>query len=109
MSTPDPATRLPLNSTRLTGQCVKRIGHALGVPTGAATAEVLQMVETKLAEEGHEPRNVLIVLDAPTPDSRIVLEDDSGQFLEIEPDEEQEERGAVVSRSQTLTRGERVW
>ena len=34
--------------------------------------------------------------DAPTPDSRIVLEDDSGQFLEIEPDEEQEERGAVA-------------
>lgn len=94
MSTSDPSMRLPLNSKRLTGQCVKRIGHALGVPTAASTAEVLQMIEAKLVEDDHEPRNVLVVLDSLTPSSRIVLEDSSGEFLEIEPDEEPEERGA---------------
>ena len=56
----DPAIkRLPLSLKRLSSQCIKRIGSALGTPITASTAKVYQMIEAKL-EEGHEPRSVQV-------------------------------------------------
>lgn len=38
------------------------------------------MIETNLSESGHEPRNVQVILEALTPDTWIVLKDESGEF-----------------------------
>ena len=83
---PDPAIkRLPLNSKRLSSQCIKRIGNALGTPTTASTAEVHQMIEAKLEENGHEPRNVQVLLNPLSQATKIILEDESGEFLIVDP------------------------
>lgn len=79
--------RLPLNSRRLTAVQLKRVGEALGVPTAAAAEEVRQMIEAKLAEDEHEPRNVQVVLEDSSPNSGLTLQDDGGTFLVIQPEE----------------------
>ena len=79
--------RLPLNSRRLTGATIKRIAQALDVPITASTAEILQMVEAKLSDVGREPRNVQVLLGGAEPGSRLALEDETGTFLEIPPEE----------------------
>ena len=79
--------RLPLNSRRLTGATIKRIAQALDVPITASTAEILQMVEAKLSDVGREPRNVQVLLGVAEPGSRLALEDETGTFLEIPPEE----------------------
>ena len=40
---------------------LKKLGRALGVPTAASGKEVRQMIETKLEEQGREPRDVQVV------------------------------------------------
>ena len=56
---------LPLNSRRLVAEYVKAIATSLGLSTRASTDEVRQMVEGKLSESGHEPRNVQVVIQEP--------------------------------------------
>lgn len=58
---PDPhVTRfklLPLNSTRLATDVMKRVAVELGLPGTASRADTLPMIEGKLMEDGQEPRN----------------------------------------------------
>lgn len=71
--------------TRLLGHCqVSAATVAICEPRVMGVciaAEILQMIEAKLVEDDHEPRNVLVLLDLLTPSSRIVLEDSSGEFM----------------------------
>ena len=53
---------LPLNSRRLVAEYVKAIAKSLDLSTRASTDEVRQMVEGKLSDSGHEPRNVQVVI-----------------------------------------------
>ena len=52
------------------------------------------MIKTNLLERGHEPRNLQVVLEALTPNIRMVLVFDSGEFLEIEPREQSQEENS---------------
>ena len=106
---------IPLNSRRLTANHVKRMARALGVPTTAAGEDIRQMVEGKITETGHEPRNVQVKLAGPTPDCAFSLLDDEGEFLVVEakqrvdesPDltdsEPDEERDAEALRAEVET------
>lgn len=82
--------RAPLSSQRMTANWLRRIGSAIDLPTTAFTVELLQMIETKLTEQGHDSRNVQVVSKDGTPKSRISLQDEKGEFLVIEPKEEGE-------------------
>ena len=82
--------RAPLNSRRMTADCLKRIGSAIDLPTAASTVELLQMIDAKLTDQGHDSQNVQVVLEDGTPKSRISLQDEKGEFLVIEPEEEGE-------------------
>ena len=48
------------------------------MPTEAATDEVRQMIEGKLAEDEREPRNVQVVMMG---EASLALWDDNGEFL----------------------------
>ena len=82
---------IPLNSRRLTANHVKRMARALGVPTTAAGEDIRQMVEGKITETGHEPRNVQVQLDGSTPDCAFSLLDDEGEFLVVEAEQRVDE------------------
>ena len=56
---------LPLNSRRLVAEYVKAIAKSLDLSTRASTDEVRQMVEGKLSDSGHEPRNIQVVIQEP--------------------------------------------
>lgn len=75
--------RAPWNSRRITAEQLRRVGRAMDVPTTASTDEVRVMIEAKLTELGREPRNVQILLE---PSSKISLQDESGEFLVVEPE-----------------------
>lgn len=78
--------QLPLNSRRLTAGQLTCVGEALVVPMAAATEEVRQMREAKLAEDGQEPRYVQVVLEKASSGSGLTLQDE-GVFLHIQPEE----------------------
>ena len=82
---------IPLNSRRLTANHVKRMARALGVPTTAAGEDIRQMVEGKITETGHEPRNVQVQLAGSTPDCAFSLLDDEGEFLVVEAEQRVDE------------------
>ena len=50
----------------------------MGVPTEAATDEIRQMIEGKLAESEREPRNIQVVVIG---ESSLALWDENGEFL----------------------------
>ena len=98
---------LPLNSRRLTRVVIGRIAQVLDVPTTASTDKTLQMIEAKLCDRGKEPHNVQVIQGGAEQGSRIALEDDTGTFLEISPEdppdtEEETEGGAEVGIEEEL-------
>ena len=84
----------PLNSRRLTASVIGRLAAGLGVPTGGSLEDTRRMLEGKLEEDGHEPRNVQVVLEG-SGEGVAVLEDDGGAFIEIprEGEDDQNEGG----------------
>ncbi len=75
---------LPLNSKRLTAVLLKR--H-LELPLTASADETRLLIEGKLEELGHAPRNVQVVLEDATLGTHIRLQDYEGVFLDLEPEE----------------------
>ena len=50
----------PLNSKRIVAVQLQALAEILGLPGGASTEETRQLIEGKLMEMGHEPRNVQV-------------------------------------------------
>ena len=84
-----PVTRTyPLNSRRLTARSITKIAEALGLPTSATLADTRQIIEGKLTEESHEPRNVEVVVTETEGETTIRLQDEGGVIVEIPVEEE---------------------
>ena len=90
------STAYPLNSKRLTARIMARIARSLELPTAASLADTRQMVEGRLAERGHEPQNVEVLLMELERGTTIYLRDEGGDFLEVRPEEE---RGRSAERT----------
>ena len=89
-------TRLPIpfNSKHLTLAHLKRIAAALDLPTTAASEEVRQMVEGKLADLGQQPLNVQVILGTTPPDV-FQVQDANEIFLREEAEVEKVEEEPV--------------
>ena len=87
---PLPRSCLPFNSRRVTVAQLKKLGRALGVPTAASGEEVRQMIETKLEEQGREPRDVQVVLWGTGAVADVGLCDAEGTFLQAGAEVNQE-------------------
>ena len=84
-----PVTRTyPLNSRRLTARSITKIAEALGLPTSATLADTRQIIEGKLTEESHEPRNVEVVVTETEGETTLRLQDEGGVIVEIPVEEE---------------------
>ena len=92
---------IPLNSKRLAAIHLKRLAKALSLAMSAATEEVRQMVEGKLAEQGREPLNVQVVLKT-TPRDAFSFQDAERTFLTVEAEED----NMVVDDPQSLHRSD---
>ena len=91
---------LPLNSKRLKAVHVRQIARAMGVPTEAATDEIRQMIEGKLAESEREPRNVqVVVIGESSEEASLALCDENGEFLQAEPEEQDDGPPALIPGS----------
>ena len=53
---------LALNSKKLTVAHLKRLAEGLHLPTTTVVGEIRQIIEGKVAGEGHDPRNVQVLL-----------------------------------------------
>lgn len=71
------------NYARLTVRQLKWLAVTLGFPTSASSDEIRQLIEAKVEEIGHEPRNVLVVVVG----LDMELLDEEGVFLNIGPEE----------------------
>ena len=69
----------PLNSKRLISGQLQALAKILGLPGGASMEETRQLIEGKLIELGHEPRNVQVIVKE---DKQIFLVDDKGIITE---------------------------
>ena len=69
----------PLNSKRLLSGQLQALAKILGLPGGASMEETRQLIEGKLIELGHEPRNVQVIVKE---DEQIFLVDDEGIITE---------------------------
>ena len=65
---------LPLNSSRLATDVIKRVAVELGLPRTASKADILPMIEGKLAEGKQEPRNMQV---------RLTEEDETLRVIEL--------------------------
>ena len=79
--------QLPLNSKRLTANNVKRIARALDVPSEATLDEVRLLIEGKVQELGHEPRNTQVMVEETERGTKLTLLDHGGVFVTVEPQE----------------------
>ena len=70
---------LPLNSRRLTAARLRQLARGMDLPTTATIEDLRQIIDGKVAEMGHEPRNVQVQLH---PD-RLELLDLEGSFLNV--------------------------
>ena len=71
----------PLNSKRIVADQLFEVATLLDLPKGASVAETRQLIEGKLLELGHEPRNVQVIVqldDEARTGSTIFLVDESG-------------------------------
>ena len=76
----------PLNSRRLTADVIGRIAKELGLPTAGSLEETRQILDGKLVEMGREPRNVQVDLEETEGGVSVYLKDESGVFLEAQPE-----------------------
>jgi len=75
----------PLNSKRIVADQIFEIATLLNLLRGASVAETCQLIEGRLLELGHEPRNVQVIIqleDEARNGSRIFLVDESGVIRE---------------------------
>ena len=70
---------LPLNSRRLTAARLRQLARGMNLPTTASTEDLKLIIDGKVTELGHEPRNVQVQLH---PD-RLELLDFEGPFLNV--------------------------
>ena len=73
--------RIPLNSMRITAGQLRRLGLALGITVSGSIRDQRLLVEGKLNEEGHDPCNVLVVIEEYSSEAAFVLWDEDGEFL----------------------------
>ena len=75
---------LPLNSRRLTAALLRKIAHAMTLPTAVPAEQLRQLIDGKLIAMGKEPMNVQVVVTgaAGTP----ALQDEGGVFVETTDD-----------------------
>ena len=91
---------LPLNLRRLTAPLVKQLARSLEVPTTGPLSDVRQLVEGKIEEMGHDPRNTqIVVYDGPCGPS-LSLRDADGVFQEVEPTDSEGVEGGGGATSQ---------
>ena len=76
---------LPLNSKRLTGVLLKQLARGLEIPTGSSGDELRQLIEGKLGDLGHDPRNTQAVLQEAETGVNISLQDADGIVLTVSP------------------------
>ena len=66
----------PLNSKRLITSQLRRLTAMLELPSDGTLATLRQLIEGKLIELGHEPRNIQVIVASA--DSKLYLVDESG-------------------------------
>ena len=76
---------LPLNSKKLTGALLKQLARGLDIPTGASGDELRQLIDGKLGDMGHDPRNTQALLQEAENGVSVSLQDVDGVFLTVEP------------------------
>ena len=74
-----------LNSKRLKAVHLQHIAESLGLPTQGTVAVTRQLIEGKLMEMGHEPRNVQVVIQGMDNNSVLFLIDEDGIIDTINP------------------------
>ena len=72
---PDGAT-YPLNSKKIVVNQLRTLAAMLELPSEGTSATLRQVIEGKLLELGHEPRNTQIIVASA--DSKLYLADESG-------------------------------
>ena len=76
---------LPLNSKKLTGVLLKQLARGLEIPTSSSGDDLRTLIEGKLGEMGHDPRNTQAVLQEAETGINISLQDAEGVFLTVKP------------------------
>ena len=76
---------LPLNSKRLTGVLLKQLARGLEIPATSSGDELCTLIEGKLGDMGHDPRNTQAVLHEAETGVNISLQDADGVFLTVKP------------------------
>ena len=76
---------LPLNSKRLTGVLLKQLARGLEIPSTSSRDELRTMIEGKLGDLGHDPRNTQVVLQEAETGMNVILQDADGVFLIVKP------------------------
>ena len=76
---------LPLNSKRLTGVLLKQLARGLDIPATSSGDELRTLIEGKLGDMGHDPRNTQAVLHEAETGVNISLQDADGVFLTVKP------------------------
>jgi len=67
---------LPTNSKKIVVTQLKRLAAMLAIPSEGTSATLRQLIEGKLVELSHEPRNTQVIVASA--DSKLYLEDESG-------------------------------
>jgi len=68
----------PLNSKRIVADQLSEVATLLDLPRGVSVAETRQLIDGKLLELEHEPRNVQVIVQLDDAGSTIFLVDESG-------------------------------
>ena len=76
---------LPLNPKRLTGVLLKQVARGLEIPSMSSGDELRTMIEGKLGDLGHDPRNSQVMLQEAETGVNIGLQDAAGVFLIVKP------------------------
>ena len=80
----------PLNSRRISATYLHRIAKELGLPTTAGLEELRVMIDEKLRQENHEPRNVQVGVGQAESGALLWLRDEGAVFLIVSLSIEQE-------------------
>ena len=78
---------LPLNSWRLSLAWMQQLADGLGVNTKATLADLRLLIEGKVEQLDHEPRNVQVKVQQMSEGAHLSLQDVQGEFLHVEPPE----------------------
>ena len=82
---PSASRPLPLNSKKITVAMLKQLARGLEVPTTSGGDELRQLVEGKLGDMGHEPRNTQLSVVTRENGVTLTLQDADGIFLTVDP------------------------